>query len=456
MSTLGLNDLDELLLTVRNRASRMYISEAINAYRGKAYRSAIISTWIAVTYDIITKIRELAVKGDRAAETFVNKLDIAIANADVTQLSVIENGLLKKAYEEFEFLSKHECSDLERLKEDRNNCAHPAFADSESLFQPTSEITRTHIVHAILHLLRHQPVQGKAAIDRFLYDIRQPYFPSGKERISEFLTDRYLNRAKGSLIRNLIITLTKLLLQDTDPDFNGKEKILTDCLITISENYSTLYDDVQSDKLSSIVETLDNKHLINIFKLLSADPNCWRFLSQAIRIQIQEELTLFLNSDFVEYYRYNHEIRITDILKIDDLNNFAMSKFPDLNSTGQSYVISANPLPGFTDAAINAFVNSSSYASAKHLGDVSLLNIAHHMSSDQISYVLNKIQDNNQILPSRGMEDTLEDFFDKTIARLDTTQDSWAKLGKILSQHYANRYSSLLEKLHECQIIGEP
>lgn len=64
MKEVRLTDLDELALKVRDRMVRSYILEAIDAYRGGAYRSSIIATWIAVTFDIISKIRELAIQGE--------------------------------------------------------------------------------------------------------------------------------------------------------------------------------------------------------------------------------------------------------------------------------------------------------------------------------------------------------------------------------------------------------
>ncbi|MBW4500097.1 MAG: hypothetical protein KME57_11190 [Scytonema hyalinum WJT4-NPBG1] len=59
------------------------------------------------------------------------------------------------------------------MKEDRNLCAHPAFIAEEELFQPTPELVRTHIVHAVVHLMQHQPVQGKSAIQRIMSEIRE-------------------------------------------------------------------------------------------------------------------------------------------------------------------------------------------------------------------------------------------------------------------------------------------
>lgn len=68
MTTHGLTDIDSLYLQVRDKTSQRLIAEAITAYRGGAARSAILSTWIAVAYDIIAKARELAAQGEAAPQ----------------------------------------------------------------------------------------------------------------------------------------------------------------------------------------------------------------------------------------------------------------------------------------------------------------------------------------------------------------------------------------------------
>jgi len=453
MNTFGLYDLDELILVVKNKTSRMYILEAINAYRGKAYKAAIMSTWIAVSYDIIAKIRELAGQNNKTAISFVKDLDVAITNNNITQQSVIESSLLDKAKDEFEFISKHEFEDLERLKTDRNNCAHPAFVDTENLFQPTPEITRAHIVHAILHLLQHYPTQGKSAIERILNDIRQPSFPSDKKSVSEFLVSKYLKRAKESLIRNLIVVLLKLLLKNDDQDFKDKGDLLANCLFAIYENFPTVYEEVQSSKLSGIVETLDDEQLANIFTLLNANVNCWAALTESAQIQVRGKFMQCLNSGYPEYYQ--HKFQILGALQIQEINEFAMSEFVNLDPGGQSLIISANPSPKFADVAVKIFLNSSSFAGAKQFGDFALLPIAPHLTPRQIERVLDGIPKNNQILPARGMPEILDKFLELTINKFDETKNSWIKLAKDLSyKPYLTMYQDLLEKLRERKVIG--
>src|SRR5438105_362811 len=114
MRTVLLTELDDLVLTVRDRNSRSYILEAINAYRAEAYRAAIISTWVAVTYDIISKIRELANQGDAEAKKVVEAFDKDIDAQErgdasaVARFQKFENELLDKALTKFEFISRQE------------------------------------------------------------------------------------------------------------------------------------------------------------------------------------------------------------------------------------------------------------------------------------------------------------------------------------------------------------
>lgn len=160
-----LADLDELVLRCRDERAKEYIGEAVACYRAGAYR-AIISTWIAVAFDIIDKIRELYFGGDKAAEELTERFDAITRDNDLTRALQFERDLLENARDKFELISSQEFSDLERLQQDRHRCAHPSRTASMEVFTPSPELARAHIRSAIDHLLQHEPAQGKAAFDR--------------------------------------------------------------------------------------------------------------------------------------------------------------------------------------------------------------------------------------------------------------------------------------------------
>ena len=272
MFQLHLNDLDELVLTVRDLNTREYIGEALAAYRSRAYRSAIMGTWIAVVYDIISKIRELAVLGDPAAVAFVAKLDAAIAQTStnyvqaVQQLQSIESNLLTIALADFEFITAQDYSDLERLKIDRNLCAHPAFVTETALFQPSPEQVRTHIVHAIEHLLQHPPTQGKIALARLKSDLLQPSFPTDQKTVTEFMEQRYLKYAKRTFLEHLVTVLLKVIIKQSEVDLIGKEQAVLKCIIAFSIRCPDIYTRKSAEQLPGIRRKLSSIHEFSHFR----------------------------------------------------------------------------------------------------------------------------------------------------------------------------------------------
>ena len=455
MNTTRLTDLDELAQLVRDQNSASYVTEAIGAYRGGAYRAAIISTWIAVSYDIIAKIRELASQGERSAEAFVKELDTAVENSNIVQLQIIEENLLKKAHEEFEFLSDHEQEDLRRLKADRNRCAHPAFISEDALFQPTPELVRVHIVHAVLHLLQHQPVEGKSAIQHIIEDIKRPSYPMDLASTLTYLSSKYLNRAKRALIRNLVIVLVKVLLKNDDPDLRGKEQKVLLSLMAVSQKHSQIYDKEMRSKLPTIVESLNDQQMLMVFRLVGVDNRCWAWISEASRVRIRRIIGLVKNTkaplDLIIKYS------VFDALTIGELKPLLLSLFSDLDESDQPKVIAEWPIPEFVGKAIELYSEARSYRGAEELGKQVILPMAPYFKATDIITILDVVSKNKQIAYASGTPDIIEKFFDLAQDRLEDTKTTWKELIEKLSEdmdpddHYA--YPGLRRKLEEAKVL---
>ena len=80
-----LADLDELVLLCRNQDSRELIREAVLCYKAGAFRSAIVNTWIAVAFDLVEKLRELALGGDKQAEQEVDHFEMIQASRNLPE-----------------------------------------------------------------------------------------------------------------------------------------------------------------------------------------------------------------------------------------------------------------------------------------------------------------------------------------------------------------------------------
>ncbi len=177
-----LEDLDELTLRCRDEKAKKYIAEAVSSYRAGAFRSAIVATWIAVCFDVIEKLRELALAGDKQAEAQVKDIDLTRRTGDLARALKFERELLQISKDIFELISPLEAIDIERLQEDRNRCAHPSLSSDDLAYAPSAELARLHIHSAVTHLLQHPPVQGKYALDRLTSEIDSEYFPTTEKK----------------------------------------------------------------------------------------------------------------------------------------------------------------------------------------------------------------------------------------------------------------------------------
>jgi hypothetical protein len=202
--------LEELALRCVDDQARAHIREAVKCYEGGAYRAAITSAYVAVCFDLIAKLRALAAAGDAEAKTLSTKLDNLQTLQNSGDKSAIggllkfEKELLETFRDKFDFFGVHEFEELDRLRTDRNRCAHPTFLISSSAYNPPPELARLHIRNAVEIVLSQEAKQGKAALEGLRGIILSPYFPKTENDVKERLAGSELANARPSLINALI------------------------------------------------------------------------------------------------------------------------------------------------------------------------------------------------------------------------------------------------------------
>lgn len=271
-----LEDLDELTLRCRDQKARLYIAEAVSSYRSGAFRSAIVATWIAVCFDVIEKLRELALAGDKEAERQVLDLENTRRTGDLTRALKFERELLELAKDKFDLLSPLEFIDLDRLQADRNRCAHPSLTSDDQAYSPSAELARLHLHSAVTHLLQHPPAQGKYALDRILGEINSDYFPSSKKEAQVAFASGPLKRPRESLVRNLTIILTKTLLQDK-PDYKRRKRVAA-ALAALRDMHPSPVASALKERLSSLFRSVLDDDLTWVTTFLEHVPDTWQFL----------------------------------------------------------------------------------------------------------------------------------------------------------------------------------
>ncbi len=280
-----LSDLDELVLKCRDQKAKSYIREAVACYKAGAFRSAIVSTWIAVSFDILDKLKELSLAGDKEAERQIESFDKARRIGDVANSLKFEREILVVCRDKLELISHVEFIDLNRLQEDRNRCAHPSMASDGEVFNPSAELARMHIRSAVEHLLQYPPAQGKYALDSLTSEVESEYFPTDVKKAVVAFESSPLNKARDSLIRNFTIVLLKKLINDAK-DYKEIYRIST-ALNAIEVIHRELYRKILTEKLSSIVRSLAVEKLDRVIPLIRYVEDSWSYLEADIRQKIQ-------------------------------------------------------------------------------------------------------------------------------------------------------------------------
>lgn len=280
-----LEDLEELTLRCRDFKAKLYIGEAVSSYRVSAYRSSIVACWIAVCFDVIEKIRELALAGDKEAEKHVHEIDLTRRTGDINRALKFERELLTIAKDKFELISPLEYIDLERLQADRNRCAHPSLTADDQAYAPSAELARLHIHSAVTHLLQHPPAQGKYALDRLIQDVESDYFPTDSKTAKVSFAAGPLRRPRESLVRNAVLVFVKVLLKEK-PDYKRRMRINA-ALAAIRELHPAPFSATLTDRLSALFRGLPDPLLSSATYFLRDVGDTWPYLDPDIHLRIQ-------------------------------------------------------------------------------------------------------------------------------------------------------------------------
>ena len=380
-----LSDLDELVLKCRDQKAKSYIREAVACYKAGAFRSAIVSTWIAVSFDILDKLKELSLAGDKEAERQIESFDKARRIGDVANSLKFEREILVVCRDKLELISHVEFIDLNRLQEDRNRCAHPSMASDGEVFNPSAELARMHIRSAVEHLLQYPPAQGKYALDSLTSEVESEYFPTDVKKAVVAFESSPLNKARDSLIRNFTIVLLKKLINDAK-DYKEIYRIST-ALNAIEVIHRELYRKILTEKLSSIVRSLAVEKLDRVIPLIRHVEDSWSYLEADIRQKIQTYVENLPKEEIENIYIF---------LSIQGLKSFAEKRLKKATRTElDEAIFFVIPLQ-VSDRIIELYSESRNFDQANNFAST-VIRYATDYSKEQIQKIISVCGDNDQI-----------------------------------------------------------
>ena len=424
---LHLSDLDELVSKVINTESKKYLNEAVVSYRAGAYRSVLITTWIAVCVDIINKIRELSVEGDPVAKAIEDRLD-AIQPDDTLAMMNFEKELLDFACDDLEFISVIEKSYLNKLKEDRNICAHPTFSVDGSQFTPIAETALSYIVGVANYLLIHPPVKGKVMVKRLFDLINEDSFPEDAEKAFVVLSSKNnLGRVRDSSVRNLVIILLKRLFLDDEKIKLRLLNCISAAMVAISRICPEIYREVIDSKFTQMLSDANDKRLKRVLPFILYRPQEWSSIEQSERVRIEGLLPLMSVEAFIKF----KVVKVSET--ISSLQSGMLEKVDDFDALETSTLLSSIASPLLIEQAIELFNDSKSFDSAEYRGRSIVMPLSEYLTSEHIEKILKGSCENkgahgyNQILHAGGIESFFQQLYQKTKDNNQDHEAQWVK-----------------------------
>ena len=385
-------DLDELVLMCRDGDSRRMLEEAINCYRVGAFRACIISTWLAVVYDIMGKLRELASSGDSEAVARVAEMDDIIVRHDKEKSMDFENRILDLAKDKFELISHHELVDFQRLREDRHRCAHPSLNRPGEIYRPTAEAARVHLRFSTEHLLSQAPVQGKAAMDRVFSEIDSPLFPTIEAQALAALRLGPMARPKQTLLRNVVNALVSSLLQE-DKSFGQKLA----ALLALRRMYPDQVASFIEKRVAERAPNVPDLGLTRVVRFVRQIENGWEYLPVSVR----NKLDTFISTTSVG------KIPNTLIASLDiaDLRQAAHDRIAAASTEDVAKLIAAGKPRVVIDRAVELFLNSKTFDEANARKRKLLDPLQLVLKPDDVVRIVKGASENSQILHSFEFRD---------------------------------------------------
>ncbi|MCA6574521.1 MAG: hypothetical protein IM549_15110 [Pseudanabaena sp. M53BS1SP1A06MG] len=440
-------DLDELIVLCRDKSAKKFIQEAVDCYRAGAYRSCIVSTWNAVVFDFIHKLRQLEQVGNGEATQLLQDFANHSQNSEVRKLWEFESKIPDFALSKFELISPIEKADITRLFEDRSRCAHPSMASLDEPFEATAELARYHVRSAVTHLLQRPPVQGKAALDRIWQDIKSAYFPTDPNLAVKYFQKGHLARARRSLISSIVIGLTvSLLTEDFEDDERERQ---FSALNAVSIMYRREVREILNEKLSSII--LDKV----------ADKDFWKVVTYLRRVTAVENLSepcrlktikLIQSINITKDINCQNEEILINAAHINFLMEFVKDKLgqapveeilrlreslPDKIQTSVQDVLKEK-----IEVLIKAFIKSSNFYMANDY-TFTIMQVSDLLTPIQKQNILEAFCNNSQIHGASRAPHLINYILEHDIHCSNSTPSYWQYFRKQIDKKFPNEFKTL-------------
>ncbi|MGH8420788.1 MAG: hypothetical protein ACRER3_00340 [Pseudomonas fluorescens] len=409
--------LEDLLTQVWNPDIRPLANEAWRCYNAGAIRTSITATWTAVTADIISKLVHLADDGDANAIVFRNELAAAQSQGlqpeGVHAMQSIEAKLLAKAVK-FELIDSIDQRELERIREDRNLCAHPSLRRFSEIYAPHPEAARFHLVMALTTLLTHPPTQGGKVLEAFQEYTCDPSFVPALGHIQK----TFFDRVRVATRTNIAKLAAKHALRELDPDGRMAAIEYADRAAVVLSAFAERDRELVREAMTSQREQfqkLEGEMQLRALVRLGDQDYFWDIVDEALIERLEQLLETSLTAASGAPLRADVAAQLAMVggRYARDQLPILEEKFAALSEQRQMEAVAARPAAYFVSTVLNSIAEAGTYRDGEQAGQL-LIQHAPFLTVSTLQSALTSWVNNSQCLEAAQMPDLAARLFRAT------------------------------------------
>jgi len=391
-------DINDISNNITHPHVKEYLFEAVKSYNSGSFRACITYTWLSVFMDISQKIEQLANLDDSEAKVICTKLDKIRKENNIKEMQSHERDILTTA-RKFELFDDITFIDLERIQKDRHRCVHPLLYEDGTLYSPTAEQARAHLLNAYRMLLKERNVFGKSVFKKLLETINLPNFPKDYDGCKTVLEESYIKSPRDSLLNSFTTVILKEYLWDNID--KKKRGVYENIFRYLLETKRGKIEEILKQQLPAIIKNTNNSDmLINFLTLVILDVVFYDTLTDGDLV--------FIKNGIKELPSGNIKLlnKLADISKIKDVVEERIGKTTRLE-------LQRTPLDDISNVTkgqiIKLFLESESFDQANSFATV-VSSVIPQFDNDEINALVEGFERNNQITDSWAFESVLREL----------------------------------------------
>jgi hypothetical protein len=344
-----------------------------------------VAAWIAVAFDLIDKIRELALSGDNVAKDLLQTLEKYIRQLEegneqgLKSALRFESEILETCRDKLGLFDRHQYSDITRLKEDRHKCAHPTLQVTGEPYAPSAEQARVHLRNAVEHVLKQPPVRGKSAIDALCKLVASKYFPQDIEAARVQLEAGAFERPSDALVCGFLDRLIYGFLDKDDALFYKRQALAA--INSVSRMYPKLAEDRLRKQLNKLMMTTEDSSLVGVMALL-ANLELAGAVMNAATVQKAKNFIAGGAADLVVP-------GLGKLYELEDLQQAVAGRIAELDVDELAQAITIGlPKANAKERSLHLLKESRSWARTNRIINTTLLPVIEHLNADDVRRIV--------------------------------------------------------------------